>query len=562
VSVVTVTLGRMDVVLAPVAGAVGICRLLEDGTAGARETVGWAELPTRVRELETQHPRWLWADTGTVYPRLLEASVRVGRCRDLRLCHAILSRSSYLRAPLTSAADERWQPVDPVLDDTEPTLLDLPATGLEVSMDEALAEHDRQQRAVEQSEQAARLRLLLAAESAGALVAAELKHVGLPWDEQVHDRQLAALLGPRPLPGGRPVKLEALAEQVRAHLAAPALNPDSPPDLLRALHTAGVEVQTTRQWELERISHPVVEPLLEYKKLSRLLTANGWAWMAAWVSDGRFHPDYVPAGVVTGRWATRGGGALQLPKQIRAAVVADPGHQLVVADAAQLEPRILAAMSRDELMARASRGRDLYQSLVDEKIVDTRAHAKLAMLGALYGATSGEAGQLMPRLLKAFPRATATVEQAARAGERGEVVTTWLGRSSPPVSSEWREAQLQASRPEATPSDQRRARQRARDWGRFTRNFVVQGTAAEWALCWLADLRLRLARMATSDGSTPQLVYFLHDEVMVHSPAGLTGEVRAAIEAAARQAGELLFGSFPVEFALDIRCVDNYAEAS
>ena len=552
----------MDVVLAPVGDAVAMSRVPAGGAGGLTETLDWSQLPGRVRELEALRPRWVWADTSTAYPRLLDASVRVERCRDLRLCHAILARSSYLGAPLDSVGDERWEPVDPVLLDPEPSLLDLPATGLEITLEEAVAEHDRQQRAVDQSKQAARLRLLLAAESAGALVAAELKHVGLPWDEQVHDRQLAALLGPRPVLSGRPPKLEALADQVRAHLGAPALNPDSAPDLLRALHAAGVEVETTRQWELERMSHPVVEPLLEYKKLSRLLTANGWAWMAAWVSNGRFHPDYVPAGVVTGRWATRGGGALQLPKQIRAAVVADPGYQLVVADAAQLEPRVLAAMSRDELMARASRGRDLYQSLVDDHIVDTRAHAKVAMLGALYGATSGEAGQLMPRLLKAFPRATATVEEAARAGERGDVVTTWLGRSSPPVSAEWREAQLRGSQPEATPADQRRARQRARDWGRFTRNFVVQGTAAEWALCWLADLRLRLLRLATSDGARPELVYFLHDEVMVHSPVSLTAEVRAAIEAAARQAGELLFGSFPVEFALDVRCVDNYAQAS
>jgi DNA polymerase-1 len=266
--------------------------------------------------------------------------------------------------------------------------------------------------------------------------------------------------------------------------------------------------------------------------------------------------------VVTGRWATRGGGALQLPKQIRAAVVADPGHRLVVADAAQLEPRILAAMSRDELMARASRGQDLYQRLVDDGIVDTRAHAKVAMLGALYGATSGEAGQLMPRLLKAFPRATATVEQAARTGERGEVVSTWLGRSSPPAPEHWHEVQRQASQPEASPGDQRLARQRARDWGRFTRNFVVQGTAAEWALCWLAELRLRLTRMATADGGRPQLVYFLHDEVIVHSPADLADAVAEAITESARRAGELLFGSFPLPFPLEISRVQDYASVT
>jgi DNA polymerase-1 len=233
----------------------------------------------------------------------------------------------------------------------------------------------------------------------------------------------------------------------------------------------------------------------------------------------------------------------------------------VVADAAQLEPRILAAMSRDELMAKASRAGDLYQALVNEQVADTRAHAKVAMLGALYGATSGEAGQLMPRLLKAFPRATAMVEAAARAGERGESVTTWLGRSSPPAPEPWREVQRQASEPDATQAERRRARQQARDWGRFTRNFVVQGTAAEWALCWMAELRLRLRAMSSTDGRRPELVYFLHDEVIVHTPNELAGHVAEAVRASARQAGRLLFGRFPVDFALEVVCVDNYAQA-
>ncbi len=553
----------MDVVLAPRDGAVALLVLsdeLQSACRGEAEVVGWTELPDRIRTLERHHPRWVWADTSTIYPRLLAAGVLVERCRDLRLCHAILSGSSFVDPPLSSTGEERWGAIDPVLVELEPSLLDLPPTGLEVSLEDAVVEHRLQSEALSGSDRAGRLRLLLAAESAGALIAAEMKHVGLPWSEHVHDDQLTALLGPRPLPGGRPARLEALVGRIRADLGVASLNPDSAPELLKALHGSGIEVETTRQWELERVSHPVIEPLLEYKKLSRLLSANGWAWMAAWVHDGRFRPDYVPGGVVTGRWATRGGGALQLPRQIRSAVVADSDFKLVVADAAQLEPRILAAMSRDQQKAQASRGHDLYQALVDEQIVDTRAHAKVAMLGALYGATSGEAGQLMPRLLKAFPQATATVEEAARAGERGHVVSTWLGRTSPPAPERWHEVQRRASQPFATATDLRNARARARDWGRFTRNFVVQGTAAEWALCWMAELRLRLQRLGT-DGQQAQLVYFLHDEVIVHSPATLADDVVEAIEQSAQRAGRLLFGSFPVDFALEVAVVDNYAQA-
>jgi DNA polymerase-1 len=426
----------------------------------------------------------------------------------------------------------------------------------------ALAELRAQQDAVAGSRDPGRLRLLLAAESAGALTAVELRHAGLPYSASRHDELLTGLLGPRPA-YGRPAVLEALVAELRAGLEAPDLNPDSPPELLRALQRAGIMVTSTRSWELRRVEHPVIAPLLRYKKLSRLLTANGWSWLDSWVRDGRFRPDYVPGGVVTGRWATRGGGALQLPKQVRGAVIADPGWKLVVADAAQLEPRILAGLSGDGAMAAAGRGKDLYEGIVASGAVEERAQAKVAMLGAMYGATSGESGRLMPRLARSFPRAVRLVEEAARAGERGEIVTSRLGRSSPLPGGSWYAAQRAASADDATALDERRARTLARDWGRFTRNFVVQASAAEWALCWMAELRNRLAALAPGAELTaaPHLVYFLHDEVIVHTPEALADAAAAAVVAAAEQAGRLLFAGFPVDFPVTAAIVDSYAEA-
>lgn len=550
----------MDVALAPAGEDVEVAVLDDEGRPAGLTRVGRTVLADHVARLEERSPRWVWADTAVVHPLLLAHGVRVARCHDLRMSHAVLARSAYVRG-LASAGDERWAARDAVPEESEPTLLDVGAAEPEVDLVDVVAEHRAQQDAVAGSLHPARLRLLLAAESAGALAGVELTHVGLPFDAAEHERLLARVLGARPLPGQRPPALEALAVQVRDVLDAPALNPDSGPDLLQALRRAGLDVASTRQWELARVEHPVVGPLLEYKKLARLHGANGWSWLSTWVSDGRFRPGYVPSGVVTGRWAARGGGALQLPKQVRAAVVAGEGAVLVVADAAQLEPRVLAAVARDEAMAAASRRGDLYQALVDDRVVDTRAHAKVAMLGALYGATSGESGRLLPRLQRSYPAATAYVEAAARAGEAGEVVTTWLGRSSPTPPEAWAEAQRWAAQPEADPEDRRTARTQAREWGRFTRNFVVQGTAAEWALCWLADLRRSLVELGEVDGRAARLVYFLHDEVIVEAPAALSAAVEEAVRASAARAGRLLFGSFPVDFALDVRSVVRYSDA-
>ena len=192
-----------------------------------------------------------------------------------------------------------------------------------------------------------------------ALVAAEMTAAGLPWHADVHDRLLTEQLGPRPPatagPPLRPARLSALAAQISAALGAVRpVNPDSPAQLLRALAASGIRVQSTRSSVLRQVDHPVIPLLLEYKELARLYTANGWTWLDTWVSGGRFRPEYVVGGVVSGRWASRGGGALQIPKLLRQAVVADPGWALVVADAAQLEPRILAALAGDRAFAQAA----------------------------------------------------------------------------------------------------------------------------------------------------------------------------------------------------------------
>ncbi|GGF26910.1 bifunctional 3'-5' exonuclease/DNA polymerase [Subtercola lobariae] len=598
-------------------------------------------------------PRWVWADTASVYAELLAVGVRVERCHDLRLSHAIL-RSSSLSAEtaLARASTSPWdaasplQPATPAGAREQVTLFDLSAAGegpgaaasaaydsalgatlLEaeshsLTMAAALSEFRLQLDALRESTDPNRLRLLLAAESAGALIAAEMSHAGLPWREDLHDELLTSLLGPRTAAGVRPERLERLAERIRTETGIADLNPDSPADVLRALRNAGLSVATTRSWELQKLVHPAIEPLLEYKKLSRLASANGWSWMQQWVRNGRFVPDYVPGGVVSGRWATRGGGALQLPKQIRRAVTADDGWMLVVADAAQLEPRILAGIAGDTAMAAAGRGTDLYAGIVASGAVETRAQAKVAMLGAMYGATTGESGRLLPRLARAYPTALAFVETAARAGERGEVVTSRLGRSAPRPGSEWWESQARAAEGAANDAELTRARRESRDWGRFTRNFVVQASAADWALCWMADLRRRLAAFPPATPTTPDapladtdtapapaptdaspatpantravsttaapsapandptvtpaipgqaaapfnrephLVFFLHDEVIVHTPVEHVEAVADAIRAAAASATRLLFGAFPVDVPLDISIVASYADAA
>jgi len=572
----------------PSAGVAGLIVLAldDDGhMVGPERVLTTAAFVDFVRSLESARrdqgaPRWVWDDTASLYPVLLAADVPVQRCYDLRLCHAIVRNSALTQESAVATSDhgawDKGPSVQPAVRHTATPLFDLQPEA--VADPDTLPEFRRQLAAVASCAEPRRIRLLLAAESAGALIAAEMRFAGLPWNTAVHESLLTRELGPRVTPGTRPERLEQLAVTIRALLGDPTLNPDSPQDLLKALQQAGLPITSTQQWHLKDVDHPVIAPLLQYRKLSRLLTANGWAWLDSWIVDGRFHAEYLPGGVVTGRWAARGGGALQLPKQVRGAVVADPGWTFVVADAAQLEPRILAALSGDLAMARAGHETDLYAGIVSGGVVETRAHAKVAMLGAMYGATTGESGRLLPRLAAAYPRALGLTEAAARTGERGDVVTTRLGRSSPRPSAIWLATQARAYSASASSADERRARSQARDWGRFTRNFVVQGSAAEWALCWMAEIRKQLwlleaartssRRAGTAGqgpglfGRAPHLVFFLHDEIIVHTPIALADAVAELVVGAAATAGRLLFGDFPVDFPLTVATVANYADAT
>jgi hypothetical protein len=554
------------IALVPGTGTTGLLvRLGTDGSADG--------LPQQVPDLaaavaaeeQAGEPRWVWPSTQRLYPALLQAGVRVARCHDVELVSGLLAardglavqQQPDLLAGRTAEAGEVLDLDFGAAADGEPDA--------ELALAAVLAQYAEQLRQIAADADPAKFGLLTAAESAGGLVAAEMTAAGLPWRGDIHDRLLTELLGPRPPATAglqlRPARLAELAAEISAALGAiRPVNPDSPAQLQRALAASGIRVQSTRSAELRKVDHPAIALLLEYKDLARLYTANGWSWLETWVNGGRFRTEYVVGGVVSGRWASRGGGALQIPKLLRQAVVADPGWSLVVADAAQLEPRILAALAGDRAFAQAAGTGDLYAA-VAAAIGGDRATAKVALLSAMYGGTGGDGGRSLALLRRRFPQASAFVESAARAGEEGRVVRSVLGRTCPPPSAAWRSLTSESGDPEQQRDPGAGAAARAR--GRFTRNFVVQASAADWALVLLAVLRARLAELAPrpEPGARPELVFFQHDEVIVHCPASLAPEVAHAIELAAAAATRLVFGATDVSFPMTTAIVDCYADA-
>jgi DNA polymerase-1 len=586
-----------------------LCELDEDGSRLA-DPVEVPDLAAAILRYGHQ-PRWVWWSTASIYPALLRAGVRVARCHDVALADALLAARDDAQVGQAPA------PVDPDRIDTARELLRAADARRHLRLDSGAAQqalfepveaateageiqpsqretldalitlHADQLVMMAADEHPGRFALLVAAESAGALAAAEMTQAGLPWRADVHDALLTELLGKRPaaslsgrsgaIQPARPAKLAELATEISAAFGSQrGVNPDSPAQVLRALAADGVRLPSTRLAVLKGADHPAIPALLEYKELSRLHSAFGWSWLDTWVTDGRFRPEYVVGGVVSGRWASRGGGALQIPRMLRRAVIAGPGWVLVVADAAQLEPRVLAALAGDRAFAAAAASGDLYTELAGF-FGGERAKAKIALLSAMYGGAGGEAGQLLAVLRQRFPAAAGYVEAAARAGEEGRVVRSVLGRTCPPPSARWRELTEEAADPDGERDPSAGSASRAR--GRFTRNFVVQASAADWALVMLANLRVGLSKIHSRkessgsmprEGSTapaevaerrPELVFFQHDEVIVHCPADQADAVVTAATQAANDAARQVFGPTRVVFPLSTAVVDCYADA-
>ncbi len=160
--------------------------------------------------------------------------------------------------------------------------------------------------------------------------------------------------------------------------------------------------RSTRENELAKLkgSHPIIEDILEYRELSKLLSTYIDALPTLAGSDGRIHARFLQAGTTTGRISSQNPNLQNIPirttrgEAIRGAFVAPEGFALVAADYSQIELRTAAFLSNDKkLIDIFSHGRDIHTEVAAEvfgvppELVDKemRRRAKIINFGILYG---------------------------------------------------------------------------------------------------------------------------------------------------------------------------------
>ena len=382
-------------------------------------------------------------------------------------------------------------------------------------------------------------------ESAAAFLCVELARDGLPVDRPTAERMIAEAAGPRP-------ENEADARRIRSERDLQVLSHTpgrestdlrNPLQVKELLASVGVVVPNTRKWVLEpfRDTHAVVGALLEWRKAERIATTYGYPWLDSHVGpDDRLRGGWTACDGAAGRMTAQNG-LHNLPTSLRPAVAAHPGHVFVRADLGQIEPRVLAAVSGDEAFAAATRADDLYAPVAAALGVD-RPVAKIAVLAAMYGQRSGAAGEALKDLERTYPVAMGYLDAAYAAGLRRQPLRTFGGRL----------IRLDAVLADV-PADGTAAYDAAR--GRFARNAVIQGSAAELFKAWAATVR------ATTRDLDAQIVLCLHDELLVHVPEENAAETMTRLELALTDSARRWTGSTQVRFVADASIIHRWSEA-
>lgn len=530
-----------------------------------------------VRRLEAAcAPRWVWWSAASVAPLL--TAVPVGRAWDLAAVHRLLHGGWRADPGVMWALAHGLDPGDvpmarppdlfhPALDPAE---LDEPIDPdghlrPEWPAGEWAATEARRMRwarlaldvAARQRDAIAALsaahpqaRSTAHAESAAEVLCVELAARGLPIDRGAAESILTSIVGPRPATAAEAEAQRAARDAEVLRHAPTGMRADlrNPAHVRTLLRSIGVEVSDTRGWRLEQLrdAHPLVPALLAWRRAERIATTYGYAWLDGHVgADGRLRGQWSASDGAAGRM-TATAGLHNLPADLRPAVAAEPGHVLVRADLGQVEPRVLAVVSGDRELARAAAAGDLYAPVAAQLGVD-RPAAKVAVLGAMYGQVAGHGAQMQRRLAAAYPVAMRYLEAAAAAGEAGRPLRTYGGR-------------LVRFDAPGTPDDvaDRERRARAAALGRYARNAMIQGAAAELFKRWAVTVRARLR------ASLPEaeIVLCLHDELLVHVPERHGEAVAGLLEDCLQETATAWAPGSAVRFVADVAVVRRWSDAT
>jgi len=307
--------------------------------------------------------------------------------------------------------------------------------------------------------------------------------------------------------------------------------------------------------------HPVVEKIVEHRRLSRLKDAYADSLPGLVNSQtGRVHTSFSQVSASSGRLVTREPNLQNIPvrtqlgREIRGAFVADASGLgikgptvLLSVDYSQIELRVLAHMTGEPALREAfQKGEDvhalaasrLYGVPPEEVTAEMRRIGKMLNYGVVYGMTGyrlaleagidrKEATRFVKRHREQYPAVRAYVERTLREAEEKGYVETPLGRRR------------------YLPDLRAKNRQRREAARRAAQNMPNQGMVAEIIKLAMIRVHARLRK----EGMASRMLLQVHDELVLEVPEVELVEAAGLVVREMKHAVEL---SVPLEVEVKI----------
>ncbi len=314
---------------------------------------------------------------------------------------------------------------------------------------------------------------------------------------------------------------------------------------------------------LEKLSgkHPVIDKIIEYRKLSKLKSTyiDGLAKIAD--KDGFVHTTFVQISTVTGRISSKEPNLQNIPvrtqegREIRRLFLPSSSERkLVAADYSQIELRILASIAGDTVMQEAFReGLDIHTRTASEVFgvsldavtSDMRRSAKAVNFGIVYGISDfglarnldipvKRAAEYIRRYFERFPGVRAYMDGIIEKAKADGYVTTLLGR--------------RRYLPELKSNNYN-----IRSFGeRAALNTPIQGTAADIIKLAMIDVHSKLL----DGGYQSRLILQVHDELIIDAAPEEAGAVGALLK-------ECMENAYPLDVPVvaQLSVGDNWLDA-
>ncbi len=294
-----------------------------------------------------------------------------------------------------------------------------------------------------------------------------------------------------------------------------------------------------------RGEHPIIDKILHYRELTKLKGTYVDA-LPNLINPktGRVHTSYNQIGAATGRMSSSSPNLQNIPirtdigREVRGAIIAQPGWQLLSVDYSQVELRIMAHITQDpNLLTAFQQGQDIHAATaalvnrvpIDQVTKSQRIFAKRVNFGLLYGMgahrlardsdlTFAEATRFIEEYFASMPRVKDYMDTVKRVASNTGVLTTLYGR--------------RRTFPALMGSGNRALRQSAE---REAINMPIQGTAADIIKLAMINLHAELRKR----GAHTRILLQVHDELVLETPDDQVEEAAALVVQVMESAAEL-----------------------